>query len=99
MQLVVVAACKAISECCVSFTKGVGYYGEKLMGDIRGPQMQEAYFLKKSKTWNVPAAVELSPWEMILKVEFSCGRKMKGVCNSPENVRRKVLVCVIYRTG
>ena len=42
MQSVVAVACKVIRVFYAILTKGVDYDAEKLMGDIRRPQMQEA---------------------------------------------------------
>ena len=42
MQPVIAVACKIIRVFYTILTKGVGYDGNKLLGDIRRPQMQAA---------------------------------------------------------
>lgn len=42
MQSVVAVACKIIRVFYVILTKGVDYNAEKLMGDIKRPQVQAA---------------------------------------------------------
>ncbi len=42
MQSVVTVACKILRVFCIILTKGADYNAEKLMGDIRRPQIQRA---------------------------------------------------------
>lgn len=92
-----VVACKVLRIFYTILTKGVRYYPEKLLGDIKKPQVQARNSGNKNRQY--PVRVGLNLRQTVLEAESSHVRKDWEACGTGwGNVHREVSAREAYRS-